>query len=151
MDGGAWWAAVYGIAQCRTRLKQLSSSSSSRCSSPSGVGTTTVNTEGRAAGSYLGSCPPPTHHLNTQYLCGYFRDMKADGGIQVRSGSRKKGVRNQERFSGKSKTLMESMQNGLLKCVSRINGAGYEKFESLRPTSYILYNLLPGFTLRDCK
>ena len=28
-DGGAWWAAVYGIAQSRTRLKQLSSSSSS--------------------------------------------------------------------------------------------------------------------------
>ena len=27
-DGGVWWAAVYGIAQSRTRLKQLSSSSS---------------------------------------------------------------------------------------------------------------------------
>ena len=27
-DGGAWWAAVYGIAQSRTRLKWLSSSSS---------------------------------------------------------------------------------------------------------------------------
>ena len=32
-DGGAWWAAVYGVAQSRTRLKRLSSSSSSfiRC------------------------------------------------------------------------------------------------------------------------
>ena len=28
MDGGAWWAAVYGIAQSRTRLTRLSSSSS---------------------------------------------------------------------------------------------------------------------------
>ena len=28
-DGGAWWAAVYGIAQSRTRLKRLSSRSSS--------------------------------------------------------------------------------------------------------------------------
>ena len=28
-DGRAWWAAVYGVAQSRTRLKQLSSSSSS--------------------------------------------------------------------------------------------------------------------------
>ena len=28
-DSGPWWAAVYGIAQSRTRLKQLSSSSSS--------------------------------------------------------------------------------------------------------------------------
>ena len=26
-DGGAWWAAVSGVAQSRTRLKQLSSSS----------------------------------------------------------------------------------------------------------------------------
>ena len=29
-DVGAWWAAVYGVAQSRTRLKRLSSSSSSR-------------------------------------------------------------------------------------------------------------------------
>ena len=28
-DGGAWWAAIYGVAQSRTQLKQLSSSSSS--------------------------------------------------------------------------------------------------------------------------
>ena len=27
-DGGAWWAAVYEVAQSRTRLRQLSSSSS---------------------------------------------------------------------------------------------------------------------------
>ena len=29
-DGGAWWAAVYGVAQSQTWLKQLSSRSSSR-------------------------------------------------------------------------------------------------------------------------
>ena len=29
-DGGAWWAAVYGVAESQTRLKRLSSSSSSR-------------------------------------------------------------------------------------------------------------------------
>ena len=28
-DGGVWWAAIYGVAQSQTRLKQLSSSSSS--------------------------------------------------------------------------------------------------------------------------
>ena len=28
-DGGAWWAAIYGIALDQTRLKRLSSSSSS--------------------------------------------------------------------------------------------------------------------------
>ena len=27
-DGGAWWAAVYGVAQSRTQLMRLSSSSS---------------------------------------------------------------------------------------------------------------------------
>ena len=29
-DGGAWWAAVYGVARSRTRLKRLCSSSSMR-------------------------------------------------------------------------------------------------------------------------
>ena len=28
-DGGSWWAAIYGVAQSQTRLKRLSSSSSS--------------------------------------------------------------------------------------------------------------------------
>ena len=27
-DGGAWWATIYGVAQSRTRMKRLSSSSS---------------------------------------------------------------------------------------------------------------------------
>ena len=34
-DEGAWWAAVYGVAQSQTRLKWLSSSSSSSNSSSS--------------------------------------------------------------------------------------------------------------------
>ena len=34
-DGGAWWAAVSGVAQSRTRLKRLSSSSSSSSGSVS--------------------------------------------------------------------------------------------------------------------
>ena len=29
-DGGAWWAAVYGVTQSWTRLKRLSSSSTQR-------------------------------------------------------------------------------------------------------------------------
>ena len=39
-DRAAWWAAVYGVAQSRTRLKRLSSSSSSRDSYREGNGTT---------------------------------------------------------------------------------------------------------------
>ena len=31
MDGGAWWAAVYGVTQSWTRLKRLSSSSNHLC------------------------------------------------------------------------------------------------------------------------
>ena len=30
-DGGAWWAAIYGVTQSRTRLKRLSSSSNDCC------------------------------------------------------------------------------------------------------------------------
>ena len=30
-DGGAWWAAVYGVTQSRTRLRRLSSSSTVKC------------------------------------------------------------------------------------------------------------------------
>ena len=37
MDGGAWWAAVYGVAQSRRRLKRLSSSSSPRVSTVLGT------------------------------------------------------------------------------------------------------------------
>ena len=36
-DGGAWWAAVYGVAQSQTRLKRLSSSSRLHCSPPSSL------------------------------------------------------------------------------------------------------------------
>ena len=33
-DRGAWWAAVYGVAQSQTRLKRLSGSSSSPLHQP---------------------------------------------------------------------------------------------------------------------
>ena len=33
MDGGAWWAAVHGVAQSRTKLRQLSNSSMGTLSS----------------------------------------------------------------------------------------------------------------------
>ena len=38
MDGGAWWAAVYGVAQSQTRLERLSSSSSMRKKIEHGLG-----------------------------------------------------------------------------------------------------------------
>ena len=36
MDRGAWWAAVYGVAQSRTRLKRLSSSNAIKQTHPGG-------------------------------------------------------------------------------------------------------------------
>ena len=30
-DGGAWWAAIYGVAQSQTRLKRLTSSRFLKC------------------------------------------------------------------------------------------------------------------------
>ena len=52
-DGGASWAAVYGVTQSRTRLKRLSSKSSSSCYFPGG-------SEGKASAysaGDLGSIP----------------------------------------------------------------------------------------------
>ena len=51
---GSWWAAVYGVAQSRTRLKWLSSSSSSRSSNH--------DVDGRVA-------PVPLVPLQTVALC----------------------------------------------------------------------------------
>ena len=40
MDRGAWWAAVYGVAQSQTQLKRLSSSSSSPLGAELGLNST---------------------------------------------------------------------------------------------------------------
>ena len=52
-DGGAWWAAVYEVAQSRTRLKRLSSSSSSTVQQLAykGWGKSTEGSNHRAGGS----------------------------------------------------------------------------------------------------
>ena len=52
-DGGAWWAAVFGVAQSWTRLKQLSSSSSSISMGGSWCVSSRVSREG-SGGKTLG-------------------------------------------------------------------------------------------------
>ena len=42
-ERGAWWAAVYGVAQGQTQLKQLSSSSSRKLSLLYNQGLTLIN------------------------------------------------------------------------------------------------------------
>ena len=62
MDGGAWWAAVYGVTQSWTRLKRLSSSSSSSRAVPvshSALGPS-VTTKLLHASLLAG---PQTHHV----------------------------------------------------------------------------------------
>ena len=58
-DGGAWWAAVYGVVQSRTRLKRLSSSSSSIEGSPGGSAVKNPPAMQEIMGSIPGSgrCP----------------------------------------------------------------------------------------------
>ena len=60
-DGEAWWAAVYGVAQSRTRLKRLSSSSSSSSKTFSWFETQKVQEF-----TVQSSLP---HSLTTQFSC----------------------------------------------------------------------------------
>ena len=55
-DGEAWWAAVYGVAQSRTRLKRLSSSRSSRKGRPT--------TDRHQFSSVTQSCPTLCDPMN---------------------------------------------------------------------------------------
>ena len=52
-DGGAWWAAISGVAQSQIRLRRLSSSSSS---SPGLRGILVYRTQGSDRRE---KCPPP--------------------------------------------------------------------------------------------
>ena len=71
-DGGAWWAAVYGAAQSRTRLKWLSSSSSGLHYSSTSVGwlcCTGSGLGGWGSGPKLGS---QTHWTSLETLRAVF-------------------------------------------------------------------------------
>ena len=59
-DGGAWWAAIYGVVQSRTQLRRLSSSSSS-----SKVGNSPSNSK------YLLCGPPLPHNRYHQLIESY--------------------------------------------------------------------------------
>ena len=62
-DRGAWWAAIYGVAQSRTRLKRLSSSSSS--SSSMAYSQSFLFNHG----SFLWICPTCNPFANFRILC----------------------------------------------------------------------------------
>ena len=76
-DRGVWWAAVYGVAQSRTRLKLLSSSSSSSELVRSSQVALVVKNPPANAGdirdlgliSRLGRSPGGGHGNSLQYSC----------------------------------------------------------------------------------
>ena len=72
-DGGAWWAAVYGAAQSRTRLKRLSRSSGSEGE----VSTCNVRDLGLIPKS--GSCSGKGNGILLQYSC---LENPRDGGAR---------------------------------------------------------------------
>ena len=59
-DGGAWWAAISGVAQSQTRLKQLTSSSSNRVQ--------TQFTSCLKSSRWNPSCPPPSDPNSTTWI-----------------------------------------------------------------------------------
>ena len=71
MDRGAWWAAVYGVAQSQTRLKRLSSSNVIK---QTHLGGSAVKVSACQAGD-IGSIPEPGISLGEgngnplQYSC----------------------------------------------------------------------------------
>ena len=69
-DGGAWWAAIYGVSQSRTRLKRLSSSSSSRKQRASHVAQL-VEFTWNAGDPWVGKIPWRRDRLPTPVFMGF--------------------------------------------------------------------------------
>ena len=89
-DGGAWWAAVYGVAQSRTRLKRLSSSSKrSKAVAQLGNGKRFSRAKacGKAGGSWgeqgrhgpddAGVCMPYWGALISVIMCSYSLSLES--------------------------------------------------------------------------
>ena len=70
-DGGAWWAAVYGVAQKWTRLKRLSSSSILKLGFLGGSASkeSTCNVGDLGSIFRLGRSPGGGHDNPLQYSC----------------------------------------------------------------------------------
>ena len=85
MDGGAWWAAVHGVAKSRTRLKRLSS----KCLKLSGLDLGSAYNPGPASDSFQQSNLEPkqsrqgkhTHREQGQTQCG--RDIVSTPSIII--------------------------------------------------------------------
>ena len=87
-DGGAWWAAVYGVTQSRTRLKRLSSSSKAEMRESPALG---LNESRMCQNPHPGLLPhhfhPLTLHPGTNpslYRSAVMRVLWSLGGVTLR-------------------------------------------------------------------
>ena len=81
MDGGAWWAAVHGVAQSQTQLKRLSSSSSSRIHDPfsaTAIFLVTVRPKSVPSRSFFFFFPI-TYLISHLYICACFSRLNSYG------------------------------------------------------------------------
>ena len=67
-DGGAWWVAIYGVAESQTQLKQLSSSSSNSSGSLSDC----INISPWKRKSIFKNLSPPLYSIGQKVHWGFF-------------------------------------------------------------------------------
>ena len=88
VDRRAWWAAVHGVAESRTRLKRLSSNSSAVQTEVSirtgGCGQQNSNLAPGFLPSLQRPHPVQSHPLNVTHSCAYLKDV---GRAEVREDS----------------------------------------------------------------
>ena len=69
MDGGAWWAAVYGVAQSQTQLKRLSSSKPT-FPLPKNESANSSARKDRCRLPWLSLCPPNARGVSSSSVQG---------------------------------------------------------------------------------
>ena len=91
---GAWWAAVYGVSQTRTQLKQLSSSSKGRLASQVAQMVKNPPASAGDTGSIPGSGRSPGRQPTPVFLPGESHGQRSLAGYSPR------GHKSQIRLSG---------------------------------------------------
>ena len=87
-DGGAWWAAICGVAQSWTRLKQLSSSSSSRDSLCVGAPVATPAKSQGSVPSWMSNPLMPSDDSSPAIICNHVREPPSQASRMTREKSK---------------------------------------------------------------
>ena len=81
IPGGAWWAAVYGVAQSRTQLKRLSSSSTVRAKTliyPGSLGLLKISSGGLPSKCSMRVC----RHAHNSQVCNHLGSLQRMENLQ---------------------------------------------------------------------